>query len=114
MEAVRGPAVDGVAEEQGVERGMALARASLVVLGAAAVATVATIAGGSGFAASTAGGVLLVLPALGALALAGLALVAGRTVAGVGRVRSIGSAAALFGSGLLLFGVSWVVLAHNL
>jgi hypothetical protein len=114
MEAVRGPSVDGDVEDQGVERGMALARASLVLLGAAAVGTVATIAAGSGFAASTAGGLLLVLPALVALALAGLALVAGRAVAGVGRVRPIGSAVALSGSGLLLFGVSWVVLAHNL
>jgi len=105
---------DGASAELADERGRALARASLVLLAAAALATVATIAAGSGFSASTAGGVLLVLPALCALVLAGSALVVGRSTAGVGRVRAIGSAVALAGCGLLLVGVSWAVLAHNL
>jgi hypothetical protein len=91
-----------------------LARAALIVLLAGLVATVVTIAAGAAFSASDLGGVLLLLPSFGALVLAGLALLAGRSRSDGETPSPLGSSVALASFGLLLFGCSWAVLVHNL
>jgi hypothetical protein len=93
---------------------MALARAALGLLLGGLVLTAVTIALGTAFAVSVAGGVLLLLPSSGALILSSLVLVRGRTRADHERATQIASAVALASFGLLLFGCSWAVLVHNL
>jgi hypothetical protein len=98
-----------VARHQGT-----LARAALVVLLIGFAATVATIAAGTAFSATIAGGVLLMLPAFGALLLGGVASVPRRTRSVNEPARRLGASVALTGFGLLLFGCSWAVVVHNL
>jgi hypothetical protein len=98
-----------VARHQGT-----LARAALVVLLIGFATTVAAIAAGTAFSASIAGGVLLMLPAFGALLLGGLASVPRRIRSVDEPARRLGASVALAGFGLLLFGCSWAVVVHNL
>jgi hypothetical protein len=90
------------------------ARAALVALLIGFAATVATIAAGTAFSASVAGGFLLMLPAFGALLLGGLACLPPGKRAIDEPARRLGSTVALAGFGLLLFGCSWAVVVHNL
>jgi hypothetical protein len=98
-----------VARHQGT-----LARTALVVLLCGFAAAVATIAAGTAFSATVAGGVLLKLPAFGALLLGGLASVPRRIRSVNEPARRLGASVALAGFGLLLFGCSWAVVVHNL
>jgi hypothetical protein len=90
------------------------ARAALVLLLAGFAAVVGTIAAGTAFSATVAGGVLLMLPAFGALLLGALASLPRRTRSADEPARRLGASVALAGFGLLLFGCSWAVVVHNL
>jgi predicted phage tail protein len=116
MVGVSDTAVGGDRREQtfGVRHQATCARIALVLLLGGFVATVATIAAGTGFSATVAGGVLLMLPAFGALVLGGLACLPRRTRSADEQARRLGSTVALTAFGLLLFGCSWAVVVHNL
>jgi hypothetical protein len=91
-----------------------IARAALVLLLGGFAAAVATIVAGTAFSASVLGGVLLMLPAFGALLLGALACLPRRARSADEPARRLGASVTLAAFGLLLFGCSWAVVVHNL